>query len=99
MELSEVIIKPWVSEKAHSSTNERKYTFMVDRRANKLQIKDAVEKYFKVTVLAVNTYQARGREGTSWTKMRRIHGHGPKFKKAVVTLAEGNSIPELSEST
>jgi large subunit ribosomal protein L23 len=99
MELSDVIIRSWVSEKSHLATSQRKYTFMVDPRANKIQIKDAVEKYFKVSVVSVNTFKARGREGTSWTKMRRIHGRGPRFKKAVVTLAEGQSIPELSETT
>ena len=98
MELHDVILRPWVSEKSHLSTRDRKYTFMVDSRANKIQVKEAVEKNFNVKVADVNMFTSRGREGTSFTKQRRVHGRGPKFKKAIVTLAVGQSIPELSES-
>jgi large subunit ribosomal protein L23 len=99
MELHDVILRPWVSEKSHLSTRDRKYTFMIDPRANKIQVKEAVEKNFNVKVTDVNMFTSRGREGSSWTKQRRIHGRGPRFKKAIVTLAEGQSIPELSESS
>ena len=98
MELYDVILRPWVSEKSHLATRDRKYTFMVDYRANKIQVKEAVEHNFNVKVTDVNMFKARGREGTSWTKQRRIHGRGTQFKKAIVTLAVGQSIPELSES-
>ena len=99
MDLHDVIIKPWISEKSHFMTNDGKYTFLVSPRANKIQIREAVEKFFNVKVVSVNTINVRGRAGTSWTKMRRIRGKGPKMKKAIVTLAEGQSIPELSESS
>lgn len=99
MDLHDVIIKPWISEKSHMMTTETKYTFIVRPDANKIQIREAVEKFFNVKVVSVNTFNVRGRSGTSWTKMRRIRGKGPKMKKAIVTLAEGQSIPELSEST
>jgi large subunit ribosomal protein L23 len=98
MELYDVIKEPWVSEKSHMQTGIRKYAFSVAPNANKIQIKEAVEKLFNVKVVSVNTYNIRGREGTSWTKARRIHGRGKKEKKAVVTLAVGQSIPELAET-
>jgi large subunit ribosomal protein L23 len=99
MELHDIIVQPWVSEKTHLQTADRKYTFLVRRNVNKIQVQEAVEKLFKVKVVSVNTQNLRGREGTSWTKMRRIHGRGSKYKKAVVTLAEGYNIPELSETS
>ena len=98
MDIHDVIVEPWVSEKSHMQTGIGKYTFSVSPKANKVEIREAVEKLFGVKVVSVNTYNLRGREGTSWTKARRIRGRGHKVKKAVVTLAEGQSIPELSES-
>ncbi|MFH1514379.1 MAG: 50S ribosomal protein L23 [bacterium] len=99
MDLHDVIIGPWISEKSHLMTTDTKYTFIVNPKANKIQIGEAVEKLFNVKVVSVNTFNIRGRAGTSWTKRRRIRGKGPKMKKAIVTLAGGQSIPELSESS
>ncbi len=98
MDIHDVIIEPWISEKSYQQTADGKYSFIVSIRANKVQIKEAVEKLFKVKVSSVNTINMRGRTGTSWTKMRRIRGKGPRQKKAIVTLKEGHSIPELSEN-
>ena len=98
MDIHDVIIEPWISEKSHLMTSEGKYTFLVGIKANKVQIKEAVEKLFKVKVESVNTIKVRGRSGTSWTKMRRIKGKGSRQKKAIVTLKEGFTIPELTES-
>lgn len=98
MDIHDVIIEPWISEKSHLATTQGKYTFVVSIKANKVQIKEAVEKFFSVKVVSVHTINLRGRTGTSWTKMRRIRGKGPRRKKAIVTLKEGQSIPALSES-
>ncbi len=83
-----IIIRPVVSEKSMGQIGDNKYTFVVNYRANKNQIRDAVEEIFKVKVKDVNTMRVLG-------KMRRrgIHrGRQPSWKKAVVTLVEGQKI-------
>jgi large subunit ribosomal protein L23 len=72
---------------------ENKYVFEVDRRADKPQIKRAVETMFKVTVADVRTMNYRGKIKT----MGRFSGKRPDWKKAVVTLAEGNTIDLVGE--
>jgi large subunit ribosomal protein L23 len=87
-----VIRRPIITEKAQLLTEYRKYAFEVDKRANKMQIKDAVEIAFNVTVREVNTQVVKGkrrRYGRAYTKQ-------PDWKKAVVTLAPGEKI-ELFE--
>ena len=73
--------------------DENKVIFEVARRANKIQIKDAVEKLFGVTVEAVNTSNMRGKE----RRMGRGHGKLQNWKKAVVTLKEGDDIQFYDE--
>jgi large subunit ribosomal protein L23 len=70
---------------------ENKYTFEVDMRANKTQIKDAVEEIFKVEVEKVNTSRVRGK----LRRMGRHEGYTSDWKKAVVTLKPGHSIEVL----
>ena len=87
-----VIRRPLITEKAQILTAQNKYAFEVDQRANKMQIKEAVEIAFEVRVLSVNTAVMKGkmrRYGRRETKM-------PDWKKAVVTLAPGEKI-ELFE--
>ncbi|MDE3095095.1 MAG: 50S ribosomal protein L23 [Chloroflexota bacterium] len=87
-----VILRPLITEKAQSITGLGKYAFEVDRRANKLQVKEAVEATFDVKVKAVNTCMMKGkvrRYGRNATKQ-------PDWKKAIVTLAPGDKI-ELFE--
>ena len=88
-----VLVRPLVTEKATRLGGEHKYAFEVQRRANKLQIKEAVEKGFEVKVRAVNVLNMKG-------KPRLVRGnrikHRPDWKKAVVTLAPGDKI-ELFE--
>jgi large subunit ribosomal protein L23 len=83
-----VILRPLITEKAQLATGLDKYVFAVDRRANKLQIKEAVELAFDVHVTAVNTAMMKGK--------RKRYGRGiakqPDWKKAVVTLAPGEKI-------
>jgi large subunit ribosomal protein L23 len=90
-----VIKRPLVTEKSTSLSAAGKYIFEVDMRANKPQIKTAVEKAFSVTVTDVNVLimkaKPRGR-----TRSRRAQSYGSDWKKAVVTLAAGSKI-ELFE--
>lgn len=89
----DVIIEPVISEKTYGLMDEGKYTFVVDRRANKTQIKIAVEQLFDVDVVKVNTMNRPGkRKRRGWVVGRR-----PDTKRAIVTLAPGHDI-ELFET-
>lgn len=84
----DIIIRPLVTEASTDALMLNKYTFEVDRRANKIEIRDAVEEIFHVRVLKVNTLWRRG-------KVRRrgqSTGKTPDRKKAIVTLAAGETI-------
>jgi len=89
MNLTDVIKGPIVTEKLDKAREEhRQYSFLVDKAANKSEIAEAVEKLFKVSVVAVKTSVHRG-------KIKRIGrsiGRRPNWKRAVVTLKEGQSI-------
>ncbi len=69
-----------------------RYGFIVDRKANKIQIKKAVEDFYGVDVLAVNTINYSGKEKSRFTKGGVIGGRTSAYKKAIVTLAEGETI-------
>ena len=69
-----------------------RYGFVVDKRANKLQIKDAVEELYNVTVTSVNTMVYGGKTKSRYTKSGVVVGRTNSYKKAVVTLAEGENI-------
>jgi len=69
-----------------------RYGFVVDKRANKLQIKDAVEELYNVTVTDVNTMVYGGKTKSRYTKSGVITGRTNSYKKAIVTLAEGENI-------
>ena len=89
MYIYEVIKRPIDTEKTRDQAADGKYTFEVDRRANKHQVKEAVEQIFDVEVLSVNTINMpakRGRYG------RRMVTRKPAWKKAIVTLAPGERI-------
>ncbi|HWC52774.1 MAG TPA: 50S ribosomal protein L23 [Chitinophagaceae bacterium] len=93
MRLADVLIKPILSEKANAQQEKlRRYAFRVDRKANKLEIKKAVENFYGVTVVDVNTAVAPGKNKTRYTKAGFIKGRKPSYKKAFVTIAEGDSI-------
>lgn len=93
MKLSDVLIKPVISEKVNKATEKfNRFYFIVDRKANKLEIKKAVEDFYGVTVAEVNTMVMPGKNKTRFTKAGFISGRKPSYKKAVVTLAEGESI-------
>ena len=84
----EILLKPVVSEKSYSLLDENKYTFLVDPRANKTEIKIAVEKVFGVKVLSVNTMNREGK------RKRTAIGFGKRndTKRAIVQVAPGQRI-------
>jgi len=84
----DVIIRPVVSEKAYAGLEENRYTFLVHPDANKTEIKEAIQSIWGVQVTAVNTIKRRGKvKRRGWTMGKR-----PDQKRAVVTLAEGDTI-------
>ncbi len=88
-----IIIKPIVTEKLTVQGEKlNRYGFVVDRDANKLQIKDAVEKLYGVTVLSVNTINYHGKRKSRYTKAGLLTGRMNHFKKAIVTLAGEDKI-------
>ncbi|MBU0697453.1 MAG: 50S ribosomal protein L23, partial [Bacteroidetes bacterium] len=86
----EILKKPVLTEKATMLTEKlNRYTFQCDHRANKLQIKSAVEAMYGVTVTSVNTTVVVGKLKTRSTKAGMVSGRAAKLKKAVITLKEG----------
>ena len=69
-----------------------KYAFIVDKRANKLQIKEAVENMYSVGVESVNTMRYGGKPKSRYTKGGMVKGKAASYKKAILTLAEGDKI-------
>lgn len=93
MRPSEVLIKPILTEKANSQQESlRRYAFRVARKANKLEIKKAVEAMYGVTIIDVNTVVVPGKNKTRYTKKGFVQGQKPSYKKAMVTVAEGETI-------
>jgi large subunit ribosomal protein L23 len=89
----EVIVKPLVTEKMTAQAEKlNRYGFVVNKAANKLQIKSAVEKAYNVTVDTVNTVNYAGKKRSRYTKKGIINGRTNAFKKAIVTLAKGDTI-------
>lgn len=92
--LYQIIKRPVITEKSTAQVAEDKYAFEVDKRASKNEIGRAVEKLFGVTVSDVRTANVKGK--TARTGRRRVSGKSSDWKKAVVTLKEGDKI-ELFE--
>lgn len=90
---SNIIIKPIVTEKMTNLTDKlNRYGFIVDSKANKIQIKNEVEKAYGVTVDSVNTMNYMGKSSSRYTTTGLVKGRKPDFKKAVITVAEGDVI-------
>ena len=85
----DVLLKPLVTEKTSALMQENKYAFVVPLTVNKTEIKQAVEELFKVKVLNVNTVRVMGKT----KRMGKYEGKRSDYKKAIVKLAEGNTIP------
>lgn len=90
----DIIIKPVLSEKSYDGIPNKKYTFIVHRRANKIQIKQAVEEIFGVEVEWVNTMNIRGK----FRRQRGTEGYTASAKKAIVQLKESSKKIEFFES-
>jgi large subunit ribosomal protein L23 len=86
---NEILIAPVVSEKSYSLINDRKYTFKVHKDAHKTQIRQAVEQLFEVGVESVNISQVPSKP----KRRGMIKGRRPGWKKAIVQVREGDSIP------
>lgn len=84
----ELIIKPVITEHSVDLMAQNKYTFKVDKGANKIEIKKAIEEIFKVRVVNVATMRVKGKK----KRMGRYQGMTSEWKKAIVTLAEGETI-------
>jgi len=87
-DIHDVILRPVISEKSYEMLDENKYTFIVDRNANKTHIRQAVEQIFDVKVTSVNTMNRKGK------RKRRglVVGKRPDTKRAIVTVAPGDRI-------
>lgn len=85
---SEIIIQPLVTEKAVGATDSDKYIFKVAKPANKIEIKKAVEKKFKVKVTDVNIINVKGKVKT----FKKVKGKRSDYKKAIVALKKGEKI-------
>ena len=93
----EIMIKPIVTEKATKLTDKLNCsTFRVSPEANKYQIKDLVEKLYGVKVARVNTAVVRGKNKSRWTKSGLLRGKTAAWKKAFITLGEGQTIDFFS---
>lgn len=88
-----IIIKPLVTEKMTSiSEKSGRYGFIVSPKANKVEIKKEIEAMYNVTVLDVNTMNYAGKNKSRYTKAGFIQGRTNAYKKAIVTLKEGDVI-------
>lgn len=93
MKLSEVLVRPVITEKVNRQMEKSgRYTFVVGKAANKLEIKKAVEEFYGVKVTDVNTIVVPAKNKTRYTKAGFLSGRKPSYKKAVISLAEGDSI-------
>jgi large subunit ribosomal protein L23 len=88
MDARTLIKQPLITEKTTKMMEENKYCFLVDPKANKNQIRQAVEQIFNVKVKAVNTFNLLGKV----KKMGRHEGRRPSWKRAIVTLEKGSRI-------
>jgi large subunit ribosomal protein L23 len=88
MNIHQVLLKPTITEKSTLLQESGKYTFEIAPTANKVQVKEAVEKNFNVTVLDVNITKLRGKQKRYGPRIKKM----PDTKKAVVTLRQGDRI-------
>jgi len=91
--MSRIVLKPIVTEKMTAiSENLNRYGFFVSKNANKIEIKNAIEEIYDVQVDKVWTMRYAGKTKSRFTKAGLITGKSPAYKKAVVTVAEGETI-------
>ncbi len=89
----EILIQPLVTEKVSLQSEKlSKYGFLVDKGANKIQIKNAVEQMYGVTVLGVNTIIVPAKQKTRYTRKGIMEGRTTSYKKAIVTVDAEDTI-------
>ena len=93
-----IIKRPILTEKITALQDRRQYAFEVDDAANKVEIAAAVEKKFNVTVLNVRTVRVKGKRKTQMTRRGRFAGRTRQWKKAMVTLKDGDKIDYLENA-
>ena len=92
MDARDIIVAPRITEKSMAGTAVQQYTFKVNPRATKTQIKSAVSEIFGVTVVKINTVNIGGKKKNFARRGRRSAGQQSDWKKAIVTLAPGQKI-------
>ena len=96
--MNNILVKPLVTEKMTGlMERENKYGFVVDYNTNKIEIAKAIEKKFEVNVVSVNTIRYKGKTKTQFTKKGRFTGKTPRFKKAIITIKEGQTLDLFEE--
>jgi large subunit ribosomal protein L23 len=96
--MHQILISPLVTEKmTNISADSGKYGFLVNPKANKIQIAKAIEQKFNVHVIDVKTINHPGKMKTQFRKSGRFTGKTAKFKKAIITLKEGEKIELFEE--
>ena len=94
----EILVKPIITEKADKLTEDlNQYSFVVNKKANKIEIRKAVEKMYNVNVVSVNTALMPGKQKSRNTRSKVVKGRIPSYKKAMITLAEGEVIDFFGE--
>lgn len=93
MAKSNILIRPVVSEKSENSSEELgQYTFVVDKKANKIQIAKAIESKFDVKVTSVNTMVMPAKARSRYTRAGVLKGRVSGYKKAIISVADGETI-------
>lgn len=93
MKPADILVRPVLTEKVNSQMEKAdRYTFVVDKKANKLEVKKAIEEFYGVKVEAVNTMIVPAKAKSRFTKAGMMKGRKSGYKKAIITLASGESI-------
>ena len=94
--MNAIIERPILTEKMSALGEKRQYAFRVNINANKIEITKAVEKRFQVNVTSIRTVRVKGKLKIQLTKRGRFEGRKPSWKKAIVTLKQGQTIELLN---
>ncbi|HHB77883.1 MAG TPA: 50S ribosomal protein L23 [Saprospiraceae bacterium] len=91
--IKRILIKPVITEKSELlSSSNNQYSFVVDKKANKIEIKKAIENKYGVTVESVSTMIVPGKSKTRATRSGYVKGRTSSFKKAIISVAEGEEL-------
>lgn len=93
--MNTIIKRPILTEKMTTLNEQNQYAFEVELNANKIEISKAIEKRFEVNVISIRTQRYKGKRKVQMTRRGRFGGKRPDWKKAIVTLKEGQTIEVL----